>query len=131
MRVIVAPQAEAAGDTVLAAVARSLAGPDDEVVSLPVTGLASPSRPLTPAEVHLVRTALSGGDPIVGYVCAGRAVGDAGAEGVVAVAVTDHVGLTWRLSACAGPTTTVSALAFPGLTGCMRPRQSASGSLPG
>ncbi len=110
MRVIVAPGAQAAGDDLVASVARSLAGPEGEVVSLAVAGLAHPSRSLTPAQVHMVRAALLGRDPSgrdmdserdgtrVGYVCTGQrrgatALRGAGADRVVAV--VDHLGLSW------------------------------------
>ena len=118
MRVVVALGAEAAGDNRVAAVAQSLAGHDGEVVALPVAGLVFPSRPLTPAEVHLVREALVGGDTIVGYVCAGRPVGESAAEGVVAVA--DHVGLTWD-SPLRGPNDDRLGPRFPRTDGVYAP----------
>ena len=94
MRVIVTPCAETAGDTLASELARAIAGPDGEVLSQSVAALAAPSRPLTPAEVHLIREALLGGGPpgrggtadpmkpVVGYVCAGRRVSASTAHGV-------------------------------------------------
>jgi hypothetical protein len=118
MRVVVALGAEAAGDTRAATVARTLAGHDGEVVALPVAGPVFPSRQLTPAEVHLVREVLVGGDTIVGYVCAGREVGGSATEGVVAVA--DHVGLTWD-SPLRGPNDDRLGPRFPRTDGVYAP----------
>ncbi len=82
------------------------------VVSLQDIGVGTLSRPLSHAEVVLLRQALTGGcgspctRTVVGYLCRGLRLGcsrDAGAEGVMeVVAITDHANLTWQ-SPLTGP----------------------------
>jgi hypothetical protein len=106
VRVLLSPLSEPGSDAVVAAVAQALAGPDGE--SVPLRGLSEASfrRSLSEGEIYLLRRALLGLDPdllggkdevrppVVGYVCAGKAVLPSG-EGTV-IAVADHVNLTWR-----------------------------------
>jgi hypothetical protein len=140
MRVFVGPRAEQARDAVAAAVALALAGPDDAVVHLRQIGVSNLARPLTAAEVALLRAALlgralsrghdeaerraaaDGGGPgrgaaVVGYVC--RGVGATGPPARL-VAVTDHVNLTWR-SPLTGPNDDEVGPRFPSMTGIYAP----------
>jgi hypothetical protein len=119
----------------MAAIARALAGPDGVIVSLEDTGVRNLSRPLSAAEVALLREALTGGaqprEPgeglladggaIIGYVCRGRRVGAGGLAGATegedsAVVVTDHANLTWR-SPLTGPNDESAGPRFPSMTG--------------
>lgn len=111
MRVLVAPGLDLSPGSRAAAVAAALAGSEGRIVSLAALGVpALTGRPLTQAEVALVREALAGdpqvrsaagaeaapagSPPVVGYVCEGRPLA-ATARGTV-IAVCDHAGLTWR-----------------------------------
>lgn len=112
-------------------VVAALAGTDDAVVSLREAGVADLFRPLTPAEVALLRRALTGdgrradGQLTVGYVCRGvalsrpaRAGNSKGSgSGLVRVcAVTDHANLTWR-SPLTGLNDDAVGPRFPSMTG--------------
>jgi hypothetical protein len=110
--------------------ARALAGPEGTVVSLPQAGVANLSRPLTAAEVSLLREALAGGGApagegaLVGYVCRGVGLGtarvdaadDRGEHRARLVAVTDHANLTW-ISPLTGPNDDRVGPRFPSMTG--------------
>ncbi|NLV71191.1 MAG: purine-nucleoside phosphorylase [Actinobacteria bacterium] len=74
-------------------------------------------RPLSRAEVDLLRTGLRGDDPVVGYLCRGS-VGQA-TDGRVVV-VTDHADLTWR-SPLTGPNDPAVGPRFPSMTGIYSP----------
>jgi hypothetical protein len=126
---------------VAAAVARALAGADGEVVCLERLGVSDLSRPLSQAEVASLRRALhtdghpgsgasnDGPPAVVGYVCEGVELANAGPEirrpvGSLRgsesprqmVAVTDHVNLTWR-SPLTGPNDDAVGPRFPSMTG--------------
>jgi hypothetical protein len=121
MRVVVGPRVDLSQDTLAAAVARTLAGPDGELVSLRQAGVKNLSRQITQAEVALLRDALRGVDPVVGYVCRGVPAGAAqrqAAGGVVAV--TDHVNLAWR-SPLTGRNDDEVGPRFPSMTGIYAP----------
>jgi hypothetical protein len=130
MRVLVGPRTDLLGDTAEVEVARSLAGPDEGIVSLRELGVGNLARPLTQAEVALLREALSSaeGTTLVGYVCKGVGLGDArameaeDAERTQAqvVAVTDHANLTWR-SPLAGPNDERVGPRFPSMDGVYEP----------
>ena len=111
MRVLVAPGLDLSPGSRAAAVAAALAGSEGRIVSLAALGVpALTGRPLSQAEVALVREALAGdpqarsaagaeaapagSPPVVGYVCEGRPLA-ATVRGTV-IAVCDHAGLTWR-----------------------------------
>lgn len=106
MRVLLSPSFSSGNDPDIAALARSLAGPEGEAVLLRELSEAAFRRPLSGGEVHLLRKALLGSDPdlavendearapVVGYVCAGKTTLSAGKRRVIAV--TDHVNLAWR-----------------------------------
>lgn len=107
-----------------------LAGPEGSVLSLYELGVRDLSRPLSSAEVALLREALTGCD-LVGYVC--RGIGAAGQTGVAPdhpsahpgararlVVVTDHVNLTWR-SPLTGPNDDSVGPRFPSMTGIYAP----------
>ena len=117
MRVLVGPRVEPGSDRVAADVAHALAGPDGSAISLAETGLRNLGRPLTAAEVALLRRVLPAEDRLVGYICRGRAVGP-GAEASEAevVVVTDHANLTWR-SPLTGPNDDQVGPRFPSMTG--------------
>lgn len=132
MRVLVGPCGVRGPDSISVAVARALAGPDGSVVSLMEIGVRNLRRPLTAAEVALLRKALSGEDGVVGYVCGGRLLdvkgGDGAAEdesdarqriagpGVQAVMVADHANLTWH-SPLTGRNDDEVGPRFPSMTG--------------
>jgi hypothetical protein len=113
MKVVVSPRAsqERGG---AASVARALAGAEGVTVSLSQAGIRRLNRPLSAAEVALLREALAGEEPLVGYVCLG------GRSPLRAVAVSDHVNLTWR-SPLAGPNDEAVGPRFPSMTGIYRP----------
>jgi len=122
MRVLLGPHTLPGDSSTKADIAGALAGREGLVVSLAEAGVTDLSRPITQAEVNLVREALVGqevcrsrswareeaGGPVeaslVGYVCGG--VCDAWESAAVphkadepntqVVAVADHVNLTWR-----------------------------------
>jgi hypothetical protein len=142
MRVLVGPRVDLYQGGAEAGLARALAGPEGVIVSLRQAGVGNLHRPLTPAEVALLRRALVGGDALadergaeagqtrtaslepVGYVCGGVylpandvAPGADRYEGRVAVvAVTDHANLTWR-SPLNGPNDDRVGPRFPSMTG--------------
>lgn len=139
MRVLVGPRTDLGRDQVVAATAAALAGPGGSVASLRDAGVRNLSRPLSQAEVALLREALRGGRPasrtredeqgsagertVVGYVCRGARVGaDTGGPGGFArlIAVADHADLTWR-SPLAGPNDDLAGPRFPGMTGIYSP----------
>jgi hypothetical protein len=128
MKVLVGPRAEARLDGAGMDVSRALAGPEGTVVSLAGAGVGTLCRTLSAAEVSLIRGALGGRDPIVGYVCQGtclEATGATVAGGAVdgevrVVAVADHVNLTWR-SPLAGPNDEKIGPRFPSMTGIYAP----------
>ena len=106
MRVILSPAIDEWGRSRTADLAGRLAGDEGKVMSVRGLSPAAFRRSLSAGEIHLLRWALLGADPdlhvradealasVVGYVCAGRrAVSGGIAE---AVAVADHVNLTWR-----------------------------------
>jgi|WetSurMetagenome_2_1015567.scaffolds.fasta_scaffold28652_3 hypothetical protein len=138
MRVLVAPGTGLPQDGAMMEVARALAGPGGSVVTLGDVGIRNFSRPLSAAEVALLREALrsTASDPetddgIVGYVCGGRAAvpgaGAAAAGAVPAVgvvAVCDHVNLTWR-SPLTGPNDDSAGPRFPSMTGVYLPQLTA------
>ena len=133
MRVIFGPRIEPDGSGILGDIIRSLCGPEGEKVSLRRAGVADLSRPLTRAEVALLRQALVGGgrasdadptvgtDRLVGYVCGGVGL-DSGPSGCGAcvVAVTDHANLPWR-SPLTGPNDDEVGPRFPSMTGIYEP----------
>lgn len=120
------PGVDLSRDVTMATVARVLAGVDGEVVSLRQPGVRNLSRPLTQAEVALLRGALlgesaptprrRGANSLVGYVCAGVVPAGAAAAGARVVAVTDHVNLTWR-SPLEGRNDSTVGPRFPSMTG--------------
>jgi hypothetical protein len=113
MKVVVSPRAsrERGG---AASVARALAGAEGVTVSLCQAGVRTLNRPLSAAEVALLREALTGEEPLVGYVCLGAG------RPLCAVAVSDHVNLTWR-SPLTGPNDEGVGPRFPSMTGIYRP----------
>lgn len=122
---LLSPRAEAVpGAGGLASV---LAGDHHSVVSLARAGVTNVARRLSPAEVQLVRQALSGpgsSGGVVGYVCRGRRLGtDAGATadlGGHALPVADHVNLTW-ISPLTGPNDDSLGPRFTPMAGIYRP----------
>jgi hypothetical protein len=134
MRVLVGPHADPASDGIRVAMAELLAGPDGAVVLLRDVGVKNFSRRLSAAEVALLRTAMSGGDPerhpeggkrrdnLVGYVCWGAGVGISALppNGPALVAVTDHADLTWR-SPLTGPNDDRLGPRFPTMDGVYAP----------
>jgi hypothetical protein len=126
VRVLLSPRAEAIPGAWEVAVV--LAGHQDAVVSLARAGVGNVARRLSPAEVELVRRALSGpgtADEVVGYVCRGRRL-RRDAEGTVEpggrlLPVTDHVNLTW-VSPLAGPNDDSIGPRFTPVAGIYRPK---------
>ncbi|MBC7293357.1 MAG: hypothetical protein H5T84_04465, partial [Thermoleophilia bacterium] len=139
MRVLVSPGAQAAQGLPAREVAEALAGPEGMVVALADEGVRTLGRPLSAADVELLRRALLGVEPasrpasrvepanqarrftgrgVVGYVCTGRLVSPAG-EGAIAV-VEDHANLTWR-SPLVGPNDDQVGPRFPVMTGVYAP----------
>ena len=135
MRVLVSPGAQAAQGLLAREVGEALAGPEGMVVALADEGVRTLGRPLSAAEVELLRRALLGVEPasrvepanqarrftgrgVVGYVCTGRLVSPAG-EGAIAV-VEDHANLTWR-SPLVGPNDEQVGPRFPVMTGVYAP----------
>lgn len=120
MKVVVSPRASLEGGEATS-VARTLAGAGGVVVSLPQVGVRTLKRPLSAAEVALLREALAGEEPEVGYVCQGAWLPNDEASGPLrVVAVSDHVNLTWR-SPLTGPNDTRVGPRFPSMTGIYRP----------
>ena len=136
MRVLIGPLAELRLQRPAAGVAERLAGLEGTVVSLRKAGVSDLSRPLSEAEVVLLREAILGSvsepslkaarerkDP-VGYVCAGSLVGgEAGTSAggtTTLLAVTDHADLTWR-SPLTGPNDDLLGPRFPSMTGIYTP----------
>ncbi len=123
MKIVLGPRIEPEGGDILGDIVQSLCGVEGEKVSLRKAGVADLSRPLTRAEVALLRQALAGGGAgtLVGYVCGGVGL-DSGlsGRGVYVVAVTDHANLTWR-SPLAGPNDDEVGPRFPGMTGIYEP----------
>jgi hypothetical protein len=132
VRVLLSPRA--AGSSVARAAAERLAAGGD-VVSLLERGVATLERRLTPAEVDLVRRAMTGSGPggplsapepggLVGYVCVG---GNSARDGLPApapappalIAVGDHANLTWR-SPLWGPDDGTLGERFPRMAGLYR-----------
>jgi hypothetical protein len=120
VKVLVAPDLDLRPGGPTAALAVWLAGEDGMVVSLAEAGMTPwAGRVLSQAEIVVLREALSSGPaggrdgadeatppattgdgPIVGYICGGTVFeggtfDEIGIPAGVAVAVTDHVGLTW------------------------------------
>jgi hypothetical protein len=138
MNVLVGPGTGLPQDGAMMEVARALAGPGGSVVTLGDVGVRNFSRPVSAAEVALLRTALraAASDPekdegIVGYVCGGRAVfpGSRAAPApatadLEVVAVRDHANLTWR-SPLTGPNDDTAGPRFPSLTGIYLPELTA------
>lgn len=143
MRVLVAPRAGSAEGDLPSAVARSLAGPGGEVIFLGRLGVRNLARPLTAAELTVLRAALAGAGPVVGYVCRGAqrtevtggkppsAAAVSGEEAASAchgqqapqphlVAVTDHADLAGR-SPLTGPNDDLLGPRFPSLAGVYAP----------
>jgi hypothetical protein len=130
MRVLVGPRTDVAGLGPAAGVARALAGLGGEVASLRQIGVGNLSRPLSAAEVALLRGALRPQNPddaLVGYVCLGAGLGAQGRDRALGlsldpqlVAVTDHVNLTWR-SPLTGPNDDAIGPRFPSMTGIYDP----------
>ena len=126
MRVLLSPRAE--GIPGAGNVAAVLAGHGGNVVSLARAGVSNLARRLSPAEVHLVRKALSGPDSaeeVVGYVCSGRWLRRED-EGMAQPAgrllpVRDHVNLTW-ISPLAGPNDDSIGPRFSPVAGIYRPK---------
>ena len=132
MRVLTGPRVHLEAGSVALAVVRSLAGAEGTVRSLREVGVRNLARPLTAAEVALMRDAMAGlrGD-VVGYVCCGTGVARAhqnpagadraGAEAPpTVIAVTDHANLTWR-SPLVGPNDERVGPRFPSVTGIYDP----------
>jgi hypothetical protein len=119
MKVVVSPRVSE-GRGAAASVALALAAAGD-VISLPQAGVRTLTRPLSAAEVALLREALSGEEPVVGFVCRGAWLPEAEARGPLrVVAVSDHVNLTWR-SPLTGPNDATVGPRFPSMTGIYRP----------
>jgi hypothetical protein len=141
MRVLAGPRVDLELDQIAGAAARALAGPEGTVTSLRDVGVTNLSRPLSRAEIALLREALRGEGPgggaadamdvpaqpgsgaedgaVVGYVCRGTLVGlpPAAANGAApVVVVTDHADLTWR-SPLIGPNDPSVGPRFPSVTG--------------
>jgi len=141
MRVVVGPRTDPGSTDIAVSTARRMAAPAGEVVFLHQVGVRDLERPLSAAEVVLLREALGGTGPVerahptadgavVGYVCRGVAVRTAGsssAPGATALvdasavaAATDHVNLTWR-SPLTGPNDDSVGPRFPSMTGIYAP----------
>lgn len=118
MRVVLSPGAEAVAWGREVAVA--LAGAKARVASLSERGARNLRRPLSQAEVQVVRAAVAGDELLVGYVCAGTAVPGGRPADVRSVVVTDHVNLTWR-SPLTGPNDERFGPRFPVIAGVYRP----------
>ncbi len=120
MKVVVSPRvSEGRGGA--ASVVLALAGAGGVVVSLPQAGVRTLKRPLSAAEVALLREALAGEEPVVGYVCQGARLPEDEASGPLRVAaVSDHVNLTWR-SPLTGPNDATVGPRFPSMTGIYHP----------
>lgn len=126
MRVLLGPGAALNSGGPAAAVARSLAGADGQVVSLRDAGVRGFSRQQSKAEVALLRAAILGNilegsatgqpqrDDILGYVARGVSTT------ARFVAVADHVNLTWR-SPLIGPNDDRVGPRFPNLAGVYTP----------
>jgi hypothetical protein len=139
MKVLVGPGADPSSDPVIAVAAHVLAGPEGEVVRLTDVGVRNLSRPMSAAEIALLRRTLVGEQAVVGYLCPGKRVpgwdekdGEDGAEIAGAgatppdrrvarlVIVTDHANLTWR-SPLTGPNDDTVGPRFPSMTGIYAP----------
>jgi len=148
MRVFVGPRTDLRHDCLAAQAARALAGPGGEVVALRDVGVPTLTRPLSQAEVALMRDALrraslrkavegagvmggasAEGEAVVGYLCRGvllrpgatlDAPNGSGQTGPWLVAVSDHADLTWR-SPLTGPNDASVGPRFPSMTGVYRP----------
>ncbi len=144
MKVLAGPRLELDPSGPAARLCERLAGADGEVVSLAALGLRNPYRPFSAAEIGALRTALRGETGTIGYVCLGAAAGSAAAAGGSAevgpagvppvapgaapdgaapsraVAVADHVNLTWR-SPLAGPNDEAVGPRFPSMDGIYDP----------
>lgn len=116
MRVLLSPGAEVSALGL--AVAEALAGTKGGVAVLSQLGVRNLRRPLSRAEVQIVRAAVVGDELLVGYVCAGKAVSAGCAVGMAVVA--DHVDLTWR-SPLTGPNDERFGPRFPVVAGVYRP----------
>jgi hypothetical protein len=127
MRVLAGPRLDLSADPLAAGMCRRLAGDEGSVVSLAGLGLRNPYRPVSRAEVQVLRGALQAADGLIGYVCRGAELGmpsrPAGREGTAGlVAVTDHVNLTWR-SPLVGPNDAGVGPRFPNLAGVYAPEE--------
>ena len=133
MRVVLGPRIESEGSGALGDVVQALCGAEGEKVSLSRAGVADLSRPLTRAEVALLRQALVGGgrmpsaaspagtDSLVGYICQGAGLSSGLSScGTCVVAVTDHANLTWQ-SPLTGPNDDEAGPRFPSMTDIYEP----------
>jgi len=134
MRVVLSPGAEMLAGGIEAAGA--LAGAEGTVAVLSQLGVRNVRRPLSRAEVQVVRGALLGvartdgslprssvatdEELLIGYVCSGTASPTGWATGVRSVVVADHVNLTWD-SPLTGPNDEGFGLRFPVIAGVYRP----------
>jgi hypothetical protein len=139
MRVLLSPGAEALARGV--ETAEEMAGSEVEVARLAQLGARNLRRPLSRAEINVVRSALRGAHPLdgqlagrpavaddellIGYVCAGTMAPSGGgpvqpAVEVRSVVVTDHVNLTWR-SPLTGPNDERFGPRFPVVAEVYRP----------
>lgn len=101
-------------------VAEALAGSKAGVAVLSRIGVRNLRRPLSRAEVQVIRAAAADDGLLVGYVCAGKAVPGAIPAGVRSVVVADHANLTW-LSPLTGPNDERFGPRFPVVAGVYRP----------
>lgn len=120
------PSIDLSQDSLAAGLAWALAGADAEVRSLDGVGVKNLGRPITQAEVARLRGALWGLDGeggLMGYICRGVWTAGENARGgdKLAVAVTDHVNLTWR-SPLTGPNDDEVGPRFPSMTGIYSPQ---------
>jgi purine-nucleoside phosphorylase len=116
MKVLAGPRLDIAADPLAAEVCRRLAGEGGVVIRLADLGLRNPYRPLSAAEVGVLRATLRG-EEAVGYACRG-VLAPGGKAGCIAV--TDHANLTWR-SPLTGPNDERVGPRFPSLTGVYAP----------
>lgn len=129
MKVMLSPGAEELG-AFAGEIAGRLAGAEGEVFSLRGLRRAAFRRRLTSGEVQMLRQALLGIDSpaawkpdseirsVIGYVCVGKR--GVSVDNVGAVAVADHVNLTWR-SPLTGPNDDRFGPRFPVVAGVYRP----------
>ncbi len=137
MKVVVASSGRGDCEDALLRVARLLAADEGRVTTLRDIGVGNLSRPLSAAEVALLRAALvdvrhesDAGVAVVGYVCTGLVPArsylresESGTDEpgrVEVVAVEDHANLTWR-SPLTGPNDDSAGPRFPSMTGIYLP----------